>query len=43
MTKTITNGRVTYKGLCYDMLKEMAKTMNFRYSYDNYLLHFKNL
>ncbi|KAK2172269.1 hypothetical protein NP493_975g02012 [Ridgeia piscesae] len=32
MTKTITNGRVTYKGLCYDMLKEMAKTMNFSYT-----------
>ena len=30
MTKKIINGQVTYVGMCYDMLKELAVKMNFR-------------
>ena len=30
MKKTMINGEATYVGLCYDMLKELAATMNFR-------------
>ncbi|KAK2169681.1 hypothetical protein NP493_1182g00009 [Ridgeia piscesae] len=32
MKKTIINGHATYVGLCYDMLKEMATTMNFSFT-----------
>ena len=33
MKRIVTDGVTTYKGLCLDMLKEMAAKMNFRCMY----------
>ena len=33
MQKTIIDGITTYRGLCYDLLNEMAASINFRYGF----------
>ena len=37
MTKTTTDGVDTYVGMCYDLLNEMAATLNFRYVFSRRL------